>query len=359
MHKQMKIAILISSLRFGGAEKQAVVDAELLVKRHQVLFIAFEGGKLREQLPDEVEYIEFKKTNYISTGRGLAKLFKQKKVDVVHAHLFAPMLISGIATLFCKTIAVWNFHSHAYQDAQKGRLAHSTISKFPGVKSILFPANELKDYYKSESFTFPAKKEIIFFNSGQFWEQQEFEEDAPSAPVIIGFIGRIIPLKRVHLLVQLARELKDEGVNNVKMSIVGDGKSLPDVKALAKEKDVEDMMDFHGFQTNTYKYYKEFSIFTLPSEEEVLSLSLIDAQLIGLPCVAFDVGGNADVVENGQSGFIVNDESEFMIRFKELIKDRDLRKKMGLRAIEQSTDKFSQKARLENLEQLYKSGLKA
>jgi len=354
----MKIAILISSLRFGGAEKQAVIDAQLLAKAHDVLFIAFEDGALRGQLPDSVAYIQLKKTDYFSTARRLAKILRQRKVDVIHAHLFAPMLISGIATTLCKTVAVWNFHSHAYQDAQKGRLPHSLISKLPGVKRILFPASELKDYYASENFTFPEKKQMIFFNSGQYWDRQTYR-DTGKGSVTVGFVGRVIPLKRVHLLVQLAREMKDAGANGFGISIVGDGSALPEIREEAKRQGLLDVIDFHGFQSDTHRYYQEFSIFTLPSEEEVLSLSLIDAQLAGLPSVAFGVGGNPDIVEHERSGYIVREEAEFIARVKKLIQDKELRLRMGHRAIEQSTDKFSQRARLKNLEQLYKKVVKA
>ncbi len=353
----MKVAILISSLRFGGAEKQAVIDAQLLAKAHDVVFITFKDGVLSAQLPESVEYIELKKTDYLSTAWRLARLLRERKVDVIHAHLFAPMLISGLATLFCGAVAVWNFHSHAYQDAQKGRLAHGLVSKLAGVKRILFPANELKEYYQSENFTFPEKKQTIFFNSGQFWDRQHYE-DASNGSVTVGYVGRVIPLKRVHLLVQLACQLKKEGMNGFRISIVGDGIALPEVRAEARSKGVLDVIDFHGFQPNTQQYYQKFGIFTLPSEEEVLSLSLIDAQLIGLPCVAFDVGGNADIVENEKSGYIVREEEEFIHRIKELIKEEALRQRMGRRAIEQSTEKFSQRARLENLEKLYQSVLK-
>ena len=352
----MKIAIFISTLEFGGAEKQAVVDAALLAKGHQVFFITFRAGPLKEQLPGEVEFLLLQKSNYFSTARTLARFLKSREIELVHAHLFAPMVISSIASLLCRAKVVWNFHSHAFDNVKTARLAHGLASWLPGVKKILFPANELKEYYRAENHNFPQKKEMIFFNSGQFWEQQPYRESGDEK-IIIGFVGRVIPLKRLHLLVRLAEKLKEESIANFEISIVGDGTELQKLKSEAAERNVTDVIRFHGFQSDTNKYYKDFSIFALPSEEEVLSLSLIDAQLTGLPCVAFDVGGNADVVENGRSGFIVQDESAFMGRIRELATDRNLRRQMGRRAIEQSTEKFSQKARVNNLEKLYQSVL--
>lgn len=350
----MRIAIFISTLRFGGAEKQAVVDATLLCQAHEVTVIAFEGGELQEQLPNAAVFLLLKKSNYVQTALQLSRLLRQRKIEVVHAHLFAPMVISSIATLFCKTPVVWNFHSHAYKEGRNVRIVHGLVSKLPRVKRILFPASELQRYYQTSKYGFPARKEAIFFNSGQFKERQLLKPPA-GPPVVIGYIGRVIPLKRIHLLLELAVRLQQKGTTPFQISIVGDGSELPALKAEARAKGVEQQVQFHGFQSNTEPYYRSFSIFALPSEEEVLSLSLIDAQLAGLPCVAFDVGGNADVVEHGQSGFVVADEQAFYASIEKLAEKEALRQKMGQHAIQQSTDKFSQKAREENLGQLYQS----
>ena len=352
----MKIAILISSLKFGGAEKQAVIDAALLSGDHEVFFLAFQDGELAHQLPETVRYIRLHKSGYFPSALRMARLFKSAKVDVVHAHLFAPMLISGLATLFCKTRSIWNFHSHAYGEGGGVRWAHSLIAWLPGVKRILFPATELKQYYHSEHYAFPQEKELVFFNSGQFLERQPFREGT-RGPVILGYVGRVIPLKRLHLLLEAGAALLSEGFSDFRISLVGDGESLPGLKALARELKLEAFVDFHGFQTDTRSYYDSFSLFVLPSEEEVLSLSLIDAQLAGLPCVAFDVGGNADVVSTGKSGYIVKDSEAFISRISQLCRDPRLRLQMGQQAIEHSSDKFSQKARKESLEALYQEAV--
>lgn len=352
----MNIAILISSLRFGGAEKQAVIDAQMLAKQHEVVLFSFGGGPLREQLPPSVRYIEIEKKNYLLTAWRLARQLRALRIDLIHAHLFAPMLISGLATLFCRTVAVWNFHSHAYQDANKGRIPHSLVAQLPGVKWILFPAHELQIYYRAERFAFPMVKQRVFFNSGQFWDRQVWH-DVTNGTVTVGFIGRIIPLKRVHLLVELASRLRKEGNTRIRISIVGDGDTLPALREQARQAGVDELVTFHGFQTDTPAYYRQFGIYALPSEEEVLSLSLIDAQLSGLPAVAFDVGGNGDIVASGETGFIVEREEQFVARIRELVTDDELRRRMGQQAIEQSSEKFSQRARLANLNALYQEAI--
>jgi L-malate glycosyltransferase len=352
----MKIAVFISSLQFGGAEKQTVIDAALLSKVHQVCFLIFQEGPLMEQLPGDVELIVLKKTDYFSTARRLTRVLKSKQIDIVHAHLYAPMVISSLSTLWHSIPVIFNFHGHAYDSNYYEKLVPGLVSRLPAVKKVLFPASELKHYYRAEKIGFPTRKEQIFFNSGQFWGRQPYKDNA-GEPITVGYIGRIVPLKRIHLLVRLAKELKTESQAQVRIGIVGDGDSLPAIREQARAEGVDGMIDFHGFQADTARYYNQFSIFALPSEEECLSLSLIDAQLIGLPCVAFDVGGNRDIVEHGTSGYIVQEPREFLDRIKMLIHDPALRNEMGRRAIEQSSEKFSQSRRVNQLENLYQSAV--
>lgn len=352
----MRIAVIISSLPFGGAEKQTIIDAGLLSKAHKVFFIVFKNGPLAEQLPAEVELIVLKKTDYFSTARRLTRVLKSKRIDVVHAHLYAPMVISSLSSLWHNIPVICNFHGHAYDSNYYQKLVPALVSRLPAVKKILFPASELKDYYRAEKIRFPERKEQVFFNSGQFLSRQPYKDNGGET-VTIGYIGRIVPLKRIHLLVRLAKELKEEGIKQVRIGIVGNGDSLPTIQEQARLEGVDDIIDFHGFQTDTARYYKQFSIFALPSEEECLSLSLIDAQLIGLPCVAFDVGGNRDIVQHGKSGYIVQEPREFLDQLKVLINDPELRNEMGRRAIEQSSEKFSQSGRADRLENLYQSAV--
>lgn len=348
----MNILISVSTLAFGGAEKQAVLDANMLSVHHNVVFLTFKNGELAAQLKPEVQLIVVHKTNYIATAWRVLRSLKKNKIDVIHAHLFAPMVLTTLASIISGASVIWNFHSHAYEDSAKSRPGQKYLAKLPMVKKILFPANELKEYYLQEGYDFSEKKSLVFFNSTQVNSNVLIEKKS-NQNNIIGFIGRVIPLKRLNLLVDLADELLRRGINDIEIWIVGDGPDRKRIEAYAEEKKVSHNVKFLGFQNDTVKYYEQFDIFILPSEEEVLSLALIDAGMLGIPSVAFNVGGNNDIIDNDETGFIVASKEQLFNKVEELIKNEELRRNMGKLSKERCLKKFSAETREKKLLSLY------
>jgi L-malate glycosyltransferase len=348
----MNILVSVSTLAFGGAEKQAVLDANMLSSHHTVFFLTFKNGELATQLRPEIKLLLVDKTNYIVTAWRVLKILKKYKIDIVHAHLFAPMVLSSLASIFSRASIIWNFHSHSYEDSAKARPGQKYLAKLPTVKKILFPANELKEYYLHEGYNFSEKKSLIFYNSTQVDGKINIEK-IQNQNNVIGFIGRVIPLKRLHLLVDLAAELLRRKVDNFEIWIIGDGPDRKRVEAYADEKKIGHKVKFLGFQSDTIKYYQQFDIFILPSEEEVLSLALIDAGMLGVASIAFDVGGNRDIVDDNETGFIVSSEGQLFDRVEELLKSEDLRIKMGSVSKERCLKKFGSETREKNLLSLY------
>ena len=63
-------------------------------------------------------------------------------------------------------------------------------------------------------------------------------------------------------------------------------------------------MRLPGFRTDIPRVLREMDIFALPSISEGLSIALLEAMAAGLPCVVMDVGGNAEAVVDGETGFV-------------------------------------------------------
>lgn len=350
----MNILILVSSLNFGGAEKQVVEDANFLCNDNKVTVLAFEEGPLLGLLSSNVNFILIKNRNYHTTPFSIASIIKKKKIAIIHAHLYAPMIISGIAGQLSNTPVIWNFHSHAYENSWKGKLIHRLVSKFGSVKKILFPASELENYYAKEGYGFNKKKCAIAHNSGQKVElTKAYATENTTKVVQLGFIGRVVPLKRIEILIELAQFLLKKSVNNFKIVVVGDGSELNNLIQMADERNLSDYMDFVGFQSDTLSFFRNFDIFAFPSREEVLSLSLIDAGLSSLPSVAFDVGGNEEIVNHNSTGYLVKTKGEFFNRCLDLIRQPELRKRLGINARIECLEKFSPQTRLKYLTNLY------
>lgn len=349
----MNIAIIISSLSFGGAEKQAVEDANLLSGPNKVFMLVFKEGPLAGQLKKEVSLTVMPRKGYLAPSLELAEWIRKNSIDIIHAHLYAPMVLSAFAGRITGKPVLWNFHSHAYENALFAKKLHSFASRLKSVKRILFPATELLDYYKEEGYGFPSGKSGISYNSGQEAVMSQSKLPHQDGKVHFGYIGRVIPLKRLHFLLDLAEFLLARGEKGFMIDIVGDGSEKEPLMKLSQEKGLTEFVSFHGFRQNTLDYYRFFDVFAFPSGEEVLSLSLIDAGLAGMPAIAFNVGGNHEILNNKAGGFIVETREEFLERSLELLQNPEKRKEMGASAKAECIQKFSPAARFAHLTNMY------
>jgi glycosyltransferase involved in cell wall biosynthesis len=349
------ILFFISSLSFGGAEKQTVMDANLLSKDNNVYLVTFFDGPQLKLLNEKVNYIKLNKRGYLQTARQLAVICKENKIYIIHASLFAACTISALSSLISKIPVIWHFHSHEYDIPQKSCLAFRLLAKLPSVKKILFVNHELMEHFSG--FNFPKKKQGVLYNHSTIDSavvQQKTKEDDI---INIGYLGRVIGLKRLEYLVSLASYLLSKKVLNFRIHIVGDGESMPDLIKSVGATGVEEHFLFHGFQADVQRYYQLFEIFVNPSSEECLSIAMIDAGMMALPIVAFDVGGNNEIVLNNQTGYIVQSKKEFFRKVFTVIRNKSLRLEMGQKACSHCAAKFSEEAHLVKIQSLYKEVL--
>ena len=344
----MNILILVSSLNFGGAEKQATLDANMLATDHRVFLGMFETGALQDQLSERVQPVMFRKQGYVATARQLAAFVKENDVHIIHNHLYAPMIISALASLRTPVPVLWHFHGHHFEVR---KLPLNVLSHLSTVKHTIFVCAALADYF-AQHFWFPAHKRSVVYNSSQCRKLPDVRPD--DATLRIGFVGRVVRLKRLQYLVNLAVFLKEQGLGQFEIWIVGDGPERSKLEQQAQAQRVEDCVNFLGFRSDIEYLYNQFDLFVLPSEEEALSLALIDAGNCGLPSLAFDVGGNREIVLDGKTGYIVRSEEELREKAYQLCCDDSLRKKLG-EAAEQHTQIFSEENHRQNLLKIYQT----
>ena len=348
----MNILVLVSSLNFGGAEKQATLDANMLATDHRVFLGMFETGALREQLSERVEPVMFEKKGYVATARQLAAFVKEHDVHIIHNHLYAPMIISALASLRVSVPVLWHFHGHHFEVR---KLPLNVLAQLPTVKQTIFVCSALADYF-ARHFWFPDHKRSVVYNSSQC---RKLPSARPRDGIIrIGFVGRVVGLKRLQYLVNLATALRERSLSNFEVLIVGDGPERAALEQQARRQGVTDCVRFLGFRSDIEYLYNQFDLFVLPSEEEALSLALIDAGNCGLPSLAFDVGGNREIVLHEETGYIVWSEADLQEKAYQLCVDPELREQLGA-AAEAHTKIFSEENHRQSLLNIYHTYVKS
>lgn len=327
----------------------------MMVRENNVFLGYFTDGPQKEILSEEVYLIQLKKENYLITAIKLAHKIKEHNIQLMHCSLFAAMIVSALSSLFCKVNVVWHFHSHEYDLPRFHRMAYKLLAKLSSIKKICFVNKELIFYFQGRGFSFPQRKILLLYNSANIHSSGGKIKE--SNKIIIGYTGRLVSLKRLEYLIELSHYLLRNKISDFQIHIVGDGDQRKLLEQESKKAGFENLILFYGFQKDVEKYYKSFDLFVNPSREECLSIALIEAGMYGVPVVAFDVGGNNEIIIDSQTGYIVKTKEELFEKVHFLIQDTVLSKEMGKKATKHCLTHFSEEVHFEQLEKMYKEVL--
>jgi L-malate glycosyltransferase len=349
----LNILFVISSLKHGGAEKQTVIDANLFSENHKVSVITFQKGELESSLSKKVNLKIIKKNGYLCTSKKIREFILNENIQIINASLFAAMIISYLAARNTNVPVIWYIHSHEYDIQYKSKIALKYFSKSDVVKKIFFVSNELKNSFMQNKYFLSDKKQEVLYNSYSINNINKEKIVKTDEKIIIGYVGRLVELKRVEYLIELAEYLKKESIVNFRIDIVGDGETKQKLIEQAKKLNINEFIKFLGFKHNVEEEYLKFDLFVLPSGEECLSISLIDAGVSGLPCVAFRIGANDEIVINEKTGYLVNSKQDMFKKIKKLLLNGKKRIEFGNEAKKYCSMKFDNRKRIKFLEDVF------
>ena len=170
---------------------------------------------------------------------------------------------------------------------------------------------------------------------------------------IVLFVGRLAKVKRVDLVIRLAKKFSQEG-QRIKTIIVGEGAYRNSYEQLAQS---ERGVIFIGGVSPTVvpAFYALADVVVLPSLSEGLPNVLLEASAAGKPAIATNVGGVSDIIVNGKTGFLIgqSDFDSFYNFTKLILADQALKKELGHNAVVHIKKKFSWRTIVEKYERLY------
>ncbi|MFW2403882.1 MAG: glycosyltransferase family 4 protein [Gammaproteobacteria bacterium] len=147
--------------------------------------------------------------------------------------------------------------------------------------------------------------------------------------VCFGFVGRISHQKGVDRMIS-AFAMARGRMGNAHLAIVGDGPLLDEMQSLARNLGVARDVTFTG-HANGIEMMAGFDVFLLPSRYEGLPYALLEAAASGLPIITTDVGGAGVVVQDGENGYVLPEQSAELLadRLTELARNGQLRHEMS------------------------------
>ena len=140
---------------------------------------------------------------------------------------------------------------------------------------------------------------------------------------------------------------EDKNLDDWKLHIIGSGALKLEIEAKVKALNLQDSVFVKPFSERIADEYMQASIYAMTSKFEGFGMVLAESASYGLPGVAFDINaGPSDIISNGESGFLVedNDLEAYAEKLKCLMRDETLRQKFGLKSKEIVSAKFSKEA---------------
>ncbi len=174
--------------------------------------------------------------------------------------------------------------------------------------------------------------------------------------IVVGTVGRLEPVKDQATLVKaFARAAGRDSQQRLRLLLVGDGSQRDSLSRLIAEEGIDKRVYMAGSREDIPDLMRQMDIFVLPSLAEGISNTILEAMASGLPVVATDVGGNAELVQEGRTGFMVpaEDVEAMAERLGHYTLDEKLIKTQGQASREFALKEFSIQRMVSNYQAVY------
>jgi len=272
----------------------------------------------------------------------LVGIFRRIRPDVVHTHMAKAGALGRIAAFIARVpVRVHTFHGHLLQGYFSGTKTRIIVAVERALRSITSHAvvigervrGDLVDIGITSHETSSMIPPAVPTPNRVPREAARARLGLPNDAVIVGFIGRLAPIKRPDRVIALARALPD-----VHFSIVGEGELSDTVRADARGLT---NVSFHGWQDDVATVHYAIDVALLTSDNEGMSVSIIEAAAAGLPVVATNVGAIPEIVHHGVNGLLADSDEQLFAAVRRLAADADERRRFGIAGAEMASTTFT------------------
>ncbi len=263
------------------------------------------------------------------------KLIREKEYDLSHSFF-------GIPCGFVSMLLKWK-HKIPYIVSLRGADVPGYSDRFPLIYFFLTPlikliwknsaavisnSQGLKDLALKSK---PNQKISIIFNGIDISEfKPSIKENSENFEVLC--VSRLTRRKGIEYLISAFAKISDQ-FPKIKLKIIGEGDAKEELEAQTQQLNLNNKIEFSGriAHENLPEIYAEASVFVLPSLNEGMSNTMLEALATGLPIIATDTGGTKELVDEGINGFIIKmkDADDIAEKIIKLISDKNLLESMS------------------------------
>lgn len=345
MHSSRKYKVaLVSEMylpRIGGLELHVRDLARELVRRgHDVHVLCNTPGPSTYDDGVTLHRLGLPRLPFLQTIRdpsaaaALRRLFEREAYDIVHVQAaFLPM--THVATYQARQLGIpCLFTECSWLGAGWLRFfeALHRVSDWGNWPTLL---SGVSGCVADQLARITGRKDVFVLHNGVHVEEWRTQPRPPQRPRVVSvmrFTNRKRPFDVVRAIPLVHAQLPEP--LRPRFTLVGDGPARGKVEREAARLGVTGHLELPGFldRSEIRKVLEESTLFVLPTEREAMSIVCVEALSAGLPVVAMNKGGVADVVAHGTEGFLADSHREFADYIARLIADPTLRQRMAAQA---------------------------
>ncbi len=295
----------------------------------------------------------------------LAKMMKRTRPTIVHSRNWGGIEAVLAARIARVPVIIHSEHGYQLEMLHGLPLRQRTFRHlaYRAATAVFTVSQELRSYHSAQAWCKPEKIHVLYngVDGEKFKPHPEVRSTMrrdlgiPADGLVVGSVGRMVPLKDAMTLLHAAETLL-ASLPNIYVLLVGSG---PELARLREYVSLSSLLNGHvmfpGTSDNVDDLLNAMDVFVLPSLSEGMSNTLLEAMATGLPVIATRVGGNPEVIDESVCGYLFQprDAGRLSTRLGMLAQDHQLRAQFGKAARQRALERFSLEGMLRRYYELY------
>ncbi len=328
-----RLLIVMGSMEFGGAERVISLISEDFVSRGWDVTIAMIlYNRVDYVLSENIRVVDLTGGNASRLRRlpgwiqSIRRLAKEYRPDCILSFAARVNVVTQIACIGLNIPIVVSERNDPYMDGRSKGVDLLTNLLYPKAKAVVFQTKRAAGYFEKIRISNCA----IIPNPITVHARR-----AGVTPGRIVTAGRLAPQKNHKMLLEaFSRICADFPEAN--LTIYGDGPLQEETSAFIRKMKLEERVQLPGGVKDIHERIKDAQVFVLSSDYEGLSNALLEAMMLGIPCVSTNCAGSDEYIEDGVNGFLtpVGDTDAFAQAMRKLLENPEQAEAMARRGME-------------------------
>lgn len=324
----MKVMHILPTNKFSGAENVVCEIINTINNNkdfdYEMIYCSPDGDIKKSLQERNIPYLPINTFSLNEVKRAI----KTYQPDIIHAHDIKASVLCAIAAGKIPIIS----HLHNNDDNMKiinGKtiLYRLTINRYAAI--IAVAASIVKDF----AFKKSLRNAIVLRNVIDYDQiQKKVSSDSSEYSYHAVYVGRISYQKNPQRLIKVFSKVVKKNPN-AKFAIIGDGPLRQEAERAAELEGIYDNVDFLGFQSNPLKIMSDAKVMVLTSRYEGTPMCALEAMALGLPIVSTPTDGLMDIIEDGCTGFLSDDDDVLAEKINEIMVNNELYQTLRKNAI--------------------------